>query len=281
MNRGYRVKLFRILKNITFTILILGIVIGIYVTFIERKLLVVKKIDSNVLKEEVGLKLVQFTDTQLGEYYTIDDLKRAVDKINSVNPDIVVFTGDLIDHANKYEDINKVSGVLKKINANVGKYAIFGNHDYGGGAEWYYENIMEEAGFDVLRNEKVSLTYNDKLINIIGADDGLMRKLNAQNCINGVSEDAINILLLHEPDLIQEFYNYPIDLALCGHSHGGQVYIPFYGPLVNNYLAKNYSKGLYYLDNDRETVLYVDSGLGNTKVPFRMCNIPRVTLFNI
>ena len=158
---------------------------------------------------------------------------------------------------------------------------MFGNHDIGGGAERYYEDIMNEAGFQVLRNESTTLQVQGETINIMGGDEGMMGWHDPRITTEGIEEEEINLLLLHEPDLIEEYNEYPIDLTLSGHSHGGQVSIPFYGPIIKNHLAEKYYKGLYTMNNERKTKLYVSSGLGNTKVPFRFGNIPVVESFNI
>lgn len=265
-------------------IILVTLAIGIYSTYIERNLLVVKEKNINLNKggsKSENMKIIQITDTQLGEFYNLEDLEKVVKKINSLNPDIVVFTGDLIDNASKYKDLNKVSDVLAQIKCKVGKYAIYGNHDYGGGAVRYYSDIMNKAGFTVLKNDSVSIDFKGKKINIFGGDDALMGNHNAEKTMEKVNKDETNILLLHEPDLIDKYKNYPIDLALAGHSHGGQVYIPFYGPIKKNELAKKYSKGMYQINNSFKTSLYVSSGLGNTKVPFRLFNIPEIVIFNI
>ncbi|MGL5381688.1 metallophosphoesterase [Clostridium sp.] len=261
---------------------ILLVSLGIYTTYIERNLLVSKK--HNIIINENGetdLKIVHFTDTQLGDFYTLENLEKAVNKINKLKADVVVFTGDLIDHAADYEDLDKVEGALSKIEAKIGKYAVYGNHDIGGGAIKYYEDIMTKSGFITLENQKASIEVDGKIINFYGADDALMGIHNADETMRGVVEDEVNILLIHEPDLIDEYNEYPIDLALSGHSHGGQVYIPFYGPIKKNYLAEKYNKGFYTLDNERKTKIYVNTGLGNTKVPFRLFNIPQISLFKL
>lgn len=277
--------MFKLIKMMISSILIVILMVaalGIYITFIERKLLVVKEHEV-ILKDngENQLKIVQFTDTQLGEYYSLKDLERAVKKINGENADIVVFTGDLIDHASKYEDLYEVAPVLSKIEAKFGKYAVYGNHDIGGGAERYYEDIMNEAGFEVLENSSTTLQVNDETIKIMGGDEAMIGWHDAQITTEGIQEDDINLLLLHEPDLIDYYMDYPIDLALSGHSHGGQVALPVFGPIIKNHLAEKYNKGLYSIDNERKTKIYVSSGLGNTKLPFRFGNIPVIESFNI
>ncbi|MEG2917446.1 MAG: metallophosphoesterase [Clostridium sp.] len=274
-------------KIILWSVLIIGFLV-IYTTFIERNLLIVKKHKVEVSRdksnnENIGreLKVVQFTDTHLGEYYTLEQLEKVVNKINKLEADIVVFTGDLMDNASTYNNISDISGILGKIECSTGKYAVYGNRDYGGGAVRYYEDIMKEAGFQVLENESISIELEGRNINILGGDDYLMGYHDSVETVKEINEDDVNLLLLHEPDLVDEYKDYPIDLALSGHSHGGQVYIPFYGALKKNVLSEKYNKGFYELNNERETKLYVNSGIGNTKVPFRLFNIPQISLFTI
>ncbi|MBW9156755.1 metallophosphoesterase [Clostridium tagluense] len=268
-------------KIIIWTILCISL-LGIYTTFIERNLLIVKRHNVTINKNgKEELKVVQITDIHLGQFYNLDQLEKVVQKINGLNADIVVFTGDLIDNASTYDEIYNVADTLKKIKCRIGKYAIYGNHDYGGGAVRYYDDIMNKGGFKVLKNEGTSILFKDKHVRIFGADDGLMGNHNADKTMNGINNKSINLLLLHEPDLIEGYSNYPVDLVLSGHSHGGQIYIPLYGPLKKNVLSEKYTKGFYKLDNPRGTKIYVNSGLGNTKVPFRLFNIPQISLFNL
>lgn len=272
-------KLIRIL--IIYPILIIG-AIGLYSIYVEPRLLISKNNNINIdVKNESQIKIVQFTDTQLGEFYSIADLEKAIEKINEQNPDIVVFTGDLIDNAAKYDDLYNVSEVLSKVEAKYGKFAIYGNHDYGGGAVRHYEGIMNESGFKVLVNSSEKININGVNVNILGADDALMGNFDVEDTITGIDKNDINILLAHEPDLADYFVEYPVDLILSGHSHGGQVWIPFMGPIVKNELSKTYTKGLYQLKNEHNTNVFVSSGLGNTKLPFRMFNIPEIVVFNI
>lgn len=260
----------------------LTILIGIYSTFIERKLLIVKDKEIKLCHgNEIDLNIVQFSDTHLGDYYSLEDLKKVVDKINSLDADIVVFTGDLIDEANKYAHLNEIPEVLSKIKSKYGKFCVYGNHDYGGGAYEYYSNIMKSSGFQLLVNSSVTLNIDNKIVNISGADDGIWGNIDYNKTMSKCSTETIDILLLHEPDLVNEFSNYPIDLVLSGHSHGGQVYIPFYGSLVTTDFANNYQKGLYDIKNKWGTQLFVSSGIGNTKVPFRFFNIPEIINFKL
>ncbi|MEG0129746.1 metallophosphoesterase [Clostridium sp.] len=275
--------MFKLLKILLATIASIILIIGClfcYTTFIEPKLLITKTIDLSK-GSNTDLKVVHFTDTQLGEYYDLDMLEKAVNKINAENPDIVVFTGDLIDNAAKYTHKDEIAPILNRIEAKLGKYAIYGNRDYGGSAVRYYKNIMKESGFKLLKNNSDVIELNGKRIRILGSDDALLGNPSIKSTTKGIKESDYNILLTHEPDIADKYSDYPIDLVLAGHSHGGQVYIPFYGPIKKNTLSEKYYKGMYTMDNSYKTKLYVNTGLGNTKVPFRFMNIPNVTLFNI
>ncbi|MBU3091207.1 metallophosphoesterase [Clostridium sp. CF011] len=272
----------KVKRKITIWIILFVSLLGVYTTYIERNLLIVKRHNVTINKNgDEKLKVVQITDIHLGEFYNLNKLEKVVQKINGLDADIVVFTGDLIDNASTYNEIDNIAEVLKQIKCKIGKYAIYGNHDYGGGAVRYYEEIMNKGGFKVLKNDGTSIVFKDKHIKIFGADDGLMGNHSVDKTMNGINNKSVNLLLLHEPDLVDKYSDYPVDLVLSGHSHGGQVYIPFYGPLKKNVLSEKYTKGLYKLDNPRGTKIYVNSGLGNTKVPFRLFNMPQISLFNL
>ena len=264
-------------------LMVVGILIGFYSAYVEPHLLRVKQYDMKF--EQVAgnpITVVQFSDTHVGDFFTTEDLKKVVDKINEQQADLVLFTGDLMDNAAEYDgSIDEIATILSKIKATNGKYAVFGNRDYGGGAERFYEDLMESAGFEVLVNSSRTLEVKGTTISLFGADDALIGYYNSNKTMQVISNDHLNLLLIHEPDLISDFLSYPIDLATAGHSHGGQVYIPFYGPLLTTALAEDYVRGLYDFGNNRKTLLYVNTGIGNTKVPFRLFNVPQISVFKL
>ncbi|MBN1054901.1 metallophosphoesterase [Clostridium botulinum] len=278
----------KILKRIFITIILIpAICFGIfaYSIYVEPNLLSVKNIEinnSSNIKNEDTIKIAQISDIHLGEYYTIDKLEKLVNKVNSQNADIIVFTGDLFDNVSKFEDTSKVAPILKKLNAKIEKYAIYGNHDYGGGAKNIYKNVMEDSGFKILVNDQANVKLDSgKTISILGLDDALLGNPDVEKTVRNIKESNYNLLLLHEPDLSDKFVSYNIDLILAGHSHGGQVKIPFLGEIVTPPLAEKYKDGLYNLNTQRNTQLYVNSGIGNTKMPFRFMNVPEVSIFEI
>lgn len=273
------------MKNFFKAILLLfavAIMLYIYSRYIEPDLLTVhyETIYSDLLSEnKEEIKILQFSDTHVSGYFVIEDLKRTVSKINEENPDIVVFTGDLIDEYNDYENKEEVCEIwetLKTIKAPL-KYAIYGNHDYGGGAESIYKQIMENSGFKVLINEKEALKqYN---INIIGMDDSIFGNYDSEMFSNYLDEDSYNIVLSHEPDVVEYLLDYNIDLFLSGHSHGGQINLPVVNSLP--LLAEKYTRGLYSFENARETKLYVNIGLGTSILPMRFMATPELSVFKL
>lgn len=266
-------------KIIWFFILIL-IILCLYARLVEPVLLTIKyeNIYSNLIDNNI--KIMQFSDTHISQYFDMKDLKKTVDKINEESPDIVVFTGDLIDQYNEYEEkdsINEIWEILSEIKAPLGKYAIYGNHDYGGGAERIYKQIIENSGFELLINEKVKL--EDQNINIIGMDDSIFGTFDQKLIAGYLEEDCYNIILSHEPDPADHFLEYPADLFLTGHSHGGQINLPFI-----NYsapLAEKYTRGMYNINNSRQTKIYVNIGLGTSKLPMRFMAIPQLTVLTL
>lgn len=270
-------KKFLSVLSILMTILIM---IYIYARFIEPELLTVRyeTINTDYIKND-EIKILQFSDTHISEYFDIDDLNNAIDKINEENPDIVVFTGDLIDQFNNYENkenIHEIWEILGSINAPI-KYAVYGNHDYGGGAEKVYKEIMEKSGFKLLINEKEELPqYN---INFIGMDDSIFGEYEPAVISGNMDKDMYNIVLSHEPDVADRLLEYSIDLLLAGHSHGGQVNLPFANYLPS--LGEKYVRGFYDFENFRQTKVYVNIGLGTSTIPMRFMAAPELTVITL
>lgn len=230
------------------------------------------------------IKILQFSDLHIKKDFTLKNLDKVVNKINAQKPDVIIFTGDLYDNYALYHDNDGVIGALQKIEARHGKFAIWGNRDYGGGAVRKYEAIMKAAGFTVLKNESLSVTLkNSKKLLLTGIDDALLgdpRMPAAETAEPG----AYKILLTHEPDAMEHYEPQAYDLILSGHSHGGQINLPFL-PMVNQKalaatdLAAKYSRGMSILENGSR--LYVNTGIGTTHISARLGVVPEIAVFNI
>lgn len=257
---------------------LMGVGIGCYAFGIEPKRLVQESIALDVSKTEnpKKIKIIQFSDTHLGKGFSLKQLEQAVKKINQQEGDFVVFTGDLMDQAYLFEEKDEAVGILAKIKAGKGKLAVWGNHDYGGGGQRVYQQMMEEAGFTVLRNESLSFPVdNQNEILFTGLDDGMLGAPDYE-AIPKKQDNQFHVLLLHEPDLIEHAADRLVDLTVSGHSHGGQIQLPFFGPLVTPPLARKYTDGLYELPEGK---LYVNTGLGTTQIYARFLTPPAFTVF--
>ncbi len=264
--------------------LFLGLLL-VYILFVEHGMIVISQeiIKSERISEQAdGLKIVQIADTHLGFGENLRNLRQAAQKINEMNCDLIVFCGDLFDnYADNDQDRAEAVAILSSLQARLGKFAVYGNHDYGGGAKKAFRETMEAAGFTVLVQE--SHYFAEEKINLIGLDDYIFgHHVGPLTQDLFVPEDAYQILLCHEPDKADEFRQYPIDLQLSGHSHGGQVQLPFYGAVVLPPLGETYYDGFYQIkEGERPYTLYVNRGLGTTKVNLRFMAPPQITVFTL
>lgn len=271
----------KIFKLIILTIIICLLMLS-YARYIEPSMLRVKKIDLKG-KDIKDCRIVFFTDTHFGKLYSQSNIDNIVKKINNQNPDIVIFGGDLLDnYARDYFllDTNSLQKSLSKIEAKYGKYAVFGNHDYGGGASRVYEKFMSGGGFKVLKNE--SSYINDLNLNLIGYDDYLLG--NTKKSDYKIEENKFNLVVTHEPDVVELMTSSSENFILSGHSHGGQVTMPFITNKILPTGAHKYVKGLYSEKNvgiNDSTKMYVSSGIGMTSIPLRFLNPPEIVVFNI
>lgn len=256
-----------------------------YAGKIEPRLLNINKISiqhKDIPGDFENFKIIQFSDTHLGFQYDIQQLKKLVKQINSLKPDLLFFTGDLLDEPNKYTDIEKVIPILQSLHAPYGKYAVYGNHDHGGYGSDIYKNMMEQGGFILLLNEWKDIKLkSNKSIYVLGIDDAMLGSPDIEKANMNIPNDAYKILLSHAPDLADTAVNYNIQLQLSGHSHGGQIKIPFLGALVKAPFAEKYYEGLYSIGTSSPLTLYVNRGLGTTRLPFRFMSRPELTEFTL
>ncbi|BET17391.1 metallophosphoesterase [Bacillus velezensis] len=226
-----------------------------------------------------NFKIVQFSDTHLSDVFTSGDLNKAAEKINQLKPDLLIFTGDLIDKPHLFNDHQQALAVLQNLEAPFGKLCVYGNHDHGGYGTNTYKALMEAADFQVLRNgcRQVQLTDGSR-IELAFLDDVMLGKPDYEGTLSRLSEDAFSILIVHEPDAALKIGGYPVNLQLSGHTHGGQVQLPFFGPLITPPYGKTYTDGMYTL---HDTAVYVNRGLGTTRLPYRFLARPEITLFTL
>ncbi|KAA8713652.1 metallophosphoesterase [Lactococcus garvieae subsp. garvieae] len=269
----------RVLLSILSLFILLIIALPFYAWKVEPFLVHVNHVELGKKNDRTPLNVVQISDLQVSEYYETNRLDKVIEKVNAQKPDILLFTGDLFDNYSKYPE--QRAPMIEKLNAfkaNIGKYAVWGNHDYGGGAVRVYEDVMSAGGFTVLRNQGETLTLSDgRQIFLGGLDDSLLGNPSVSDTLAYRQNYDYAITMTHEPDVADAFIGTDTQLVLAGHSHGGQVWIPFYP--IKNVLAEKYTRGLYQLD--AITQLYVNTGIGTTSIHARFGVIPEVTQFTI
>lgn len=246
-------------------------------------MLITRKVNIESINGASPCRVIFFTDTHFGKIYPQENIEKVVKKINSQNPDVVIFGGDFFDNYardNSILDFEYLQTQLNKIESKYGNYAIFGNHDYGGGAVRIYEEFMSGGGFTVLKNEN---KYIEELkIRLIGYDDYLLGKTD-QSLYNIKNED-FNIIISHEPDVVQHIEGPDLSFILSGHSHGGQVSIPYITEKILPVGAQKYVKGHYLGDEvgiNKSTEMFVSKGVGVTSIPYRFLNPPEIVVLDI
>jgi len=225
-----------------------------------------------------GIKILQFSDTHLGFHYQLKDLLKTVSVINELQPDIVVFTGDLLDKPDQFSEQKNTIEILKAVKAPLGKYSVYGNHDHGGYGTEHYAKIMKESGFTLLKNSNQPITYQNEKIIIAGIDDPMLGNPNWEQTLSAQTNNHFCLLLSHAPDLADFAQTQGVSMQLSGHSHGGQVKLPLFGPLMKPLFANNYYEGMYDLNS---LTLYVNRGLGTTRLPIRLLSRPEISIFTL
>ncbi len=231
-----------------------------------------------------GIKIVHFSDLHYKRIINKDRTKEIVDEINLINPDIVIFTGDLIDKDFDVsdEDIEDLTLLLNNINSKYGKYAIIGNHDYVRDDD-ILNDIYNNSSFVLLKNsyDVIYGDNNDKLF-IGGVDTYSYDKADIDKTMEYFEDNEdidYKIILVHEPDYIDTITSkYNVNLVLAGHSHNGQINIPFIKEMFLPYGSNKYYEN-YYIVND--TPLYVSSGIGESRINFRLFNRPSINFYRI
>lgn len=267
-------------------IFIIGIVL--YARFVGTMGLTTKEyviMDKDVPDNFDGLKIVHFSDLHYNRAISLNKVKSIVNEINDINPDIVVFTGDLIDRDAiiSDNDYDELANILGNIKSKYGKYAVIGNHDYEKDKDGVIK-VFHKADFKYLENsyEIIYNKENEKIF--IG---GLGNVTHNQEDISKMMEyfnDEGNkidykIILVHEPDIADNIVkDYKVNLILAGHSHNGQVRLPIIGAIYKPPYAKNYYDNYYNLDG---TNLYISSGIGVSTVNYRLFNHPSINFYRI
>jgi predicted MPP superfamily phosphohydrolase len=235
-----------------------------------------------------GVRLAQLSDIHLDEFTEPFMLRDAIDQINRARPDFVLLTGDYVSsqvlpRPLTVEAAWQCGRMLSRLECRQ-RYAIFGNHDIWAGEE-HVGDALRSHGMTVLRNSCLPLERGGSRIWLAGLDDPVCGQPDPDRAIpssiRNVAGEPI-ILMCHAPDYVDELRMLPagraVSFVLSGHTHGGQIRLPFIGPLHLPIGGRKYVEGLFRLD---DTQLYVNRGIGSVGVPFRFDCRPEITLFTL
>jgi len=189
----------------------------------------------------------------------------------SVEPDLMVITGDFVSKNANY--MPPLGRSLNRITRSVPVYAVLGNHDY-----WTDVGVvraeLQSAGVQLLVNQSTVIEKEGERLTLVGLDDLWEGKTDIPGTIAAAPASVARVVLMHNPDAIEDVASYGVDLVLCGHTHGGQVALPFVGPLVvPSKFGRRFARGLYRV---KETQMYVNKGVGLIRPAVRFMTRPEV-----
>jgi len=235
-----------------------------------------------------GIRIAQMSDIHLGEFTEPFFLRHLVDRVNRMQPDAVMLTGDFVTEgigSKQYElrAANLCAEVLSGLQCRD-RFAVLGNHDFGVSAG-YVAQVLRDRGIPVLRNASVPLERGGDRIWIAGVDDPVVGQaapdLAIPPAIRNLPDEPV-VFLCHAPDyadtLLEQESGSSVGLMLSGHTHGGQVRLPFLGALELPELGKKYVEGMFRLGAMQ---LYVNRGIGTIGLPFRLNCPPEITMFTL
>ena len=233
---------------------------------------------STATKDTQNIKIVQISDLHLRSISY--QLIKLIKKLNKLQPDLIVFTGDTIDRAN---NLSLLNNFLQLIDTKIKKVAILGNWEYQGNVDLIaLDKIYTANNCDLLINQTRQYTFQNKTISITGVDDFLQGHPDFDTAIRNYKKSDYHVVLNHCPqysDNISEQMktDIPVDFILSGHTHGGQI--NFFGFVP--YLPKGcgpYLKGWY---NNNNPKMYVSKGIGTGTIAARFCARAEIAIFNL
>lgn len=232
---------------------------------------------ANLAPEFKGYRLVQFSDIHADGWMTRKHVAEIFNLVNSLNPDLIAITGDFVTYETT-SHMDWLAVELRKLKAQDGVFAVLGNHDHWSGADQVRKGLRD-GGVIELKNTYNTLTRGEAVLHVAGIDSHYIGLDRIGTLVEKIPTTGTAILLAHEPDFADlAAATGRFELQLSGHSHGGQIHIPFLAkPFLPDH-AKKYPRGMYQLDGMK---LYTNRGLGMIHLPLRFNARPEITVFTL
>jgi uncharacterized protein len=231
--------------------------------------------------ELAGLKVVVLADLHVGSPFNgLDKLDRIVDQANAMKPDLVLVPGDLVIQGvlgGRFVPPEDTAAVLARLSAPLGVWACLGNHDWWLGAE-RVRTALEKRGIRVLEDDAVRLKHGEGQFWLVGISDFWEGPHDVRKAMSRVDDRAPVLMFTHNPDVFPTV-SHRFSLLIAGHTHGGQVHLPFLGrPIVPSRHGERYAIG-HVIENGRH--LFVSAGTGTSILPVRWRVPPEITLLEL
>jgi len=258
----------------------LFLILGIWSIFFEHYNIKVEKIEleiKNLPSSFEGIKIVQLSDIHFKKFGRRE--KKVLEILKDLDPDLIFITGDLVDWTTR--NLKSSQDFWKELSRNYpGRiFGVYGNHDHQSPEFKILKNLLKESKIEILNNESVILRRNDEFIYLLGVDDPHLDYDNVEKAMKDVKDDRPKILLAHSPEIFRRVKDKNISLILVGHTHGGQINIPFVSNLILPLkYDRKYKSGLF---KENSTYLYINRGIGTTILPVRFNAFPEITLIKL
>ena len=230
-----------------------------------------------------GFTIALLSDIHYDPYFSVHPLRSAIGMVNGLRPDLIALTGDFVsmpwsgDPADAASAAEPCAQLLRQMRAPHGLWAVLGNHDVFTDPD-RVSTSLHSAGIQVLSNQSVPIERDGARFWLSGIDDVLGGTADLDATFHALPANEAVVLLAHEPDYADTVARYAVDLQLSGHSHGGQVRLPFIRPVFLPELARKYVWGRYQIGG---LALYTNAGLGTVNLPIRMNCPPEITLLTL
>lgn len=211
-----------------------------------------------------SLRIAFASDFHAGAATAWPLIEAAVERLDGLRADLLLLGGDFVSI--DPQSTARLAGLLSSVHAPLGRFAVLGNHDHWAGASSVVAHL-EHAGIEMLTNRAIGLPHPFDNVSICGLDDHMSGEPDAERAFAGARE--VRVVLMHAPSGLLDIGERPFHVALCGHTHGGQIALPNGGPIVvaSGALSRRYNAGRYSLDPDRH--LLVSRGVGCGTLPIR------------
>lgn len=303
-------------SNILWDAFCFASVFGIWPRFIEPKLLSTSSFEINLPNAKHSLKIIQLSDLHFNEAINQNFLNKILSRVAKESPDLILITGDFLCMG-RMADAQKLKDFLLSLKPRLGTYAVLGNHDYTEGLninnDGYYDTVKSTSlpalsGFKrlwkvpevrgtatdaaktvfpnpellkVLQETSVTLLDNHTVqvgdLNLTGLGDLMADAVHPEKAFSGYDLNLPGIILAHNPDAVTRLKDYPGNLVLSGHTHGGQINLPWLWKRFTAMENMQFKSGMHKIPNKS---LYISRGLGGV-IPFRFNTMPELVAITI